>query len=105
MASRTVASSSVWKGVMPTPTLEGTRRTYRRRRPTVRRVGSPPGGCDGSAWKGLALASQQVVPQLHFEAPGPDSWALDAVHFPRPVTRYWTEMHPEPFKRGFSEFT
>jgi rifampicin phosphotransferase len=30
---------------------------------------------------------------------------LDAVHFPRPVTRYWTEMHPEPFKRGFSEFT
>jgi pyruvate,water dikinase len=30
---------------------------------------------------------------------------LDAVHFPRPVTRYWTEMHPEPFRRGFSEFT
>jgi pyruvate,water dikinase len=30
---------------------------------------------------------------------------MDAVHFPRPVTRYWTEMHPEPFKRGFSEFT
>jgi phosphohistidine swiveling domain-containing protein len=27
------------------------------------------------------------------------------VHFPRPVTRYWTELHPEPFKRGFSEFT
>jgi phosphohistidine swiveling domain-containing protein len=30
---------------------------------------------------------------------------MDAVHFPRPVTRYWTEMHPEPFKRGFSDFT
>jgi rifampicin phosphotransferase len=27
------------------------------------------------------------------------------VHFPRPATRYWTEMHPEPFKRGFREFT
>jgi pyruvate,water dikinase len=27
------------------------------------------------------------------------------VHFPRPVTRYWQEMHPEPFRRGFSEFT
>jgi hypothetical protein len=30
---------------------------------------------------------------------------LDAVHFPRPVTRYWAEMHPEPFVRGFREFT
>jgi pyruvate,water dikinase len=27
------------------------------------------------------------------------------VHFPRPVTRYWAEMHPEPFRRGFREFT
>ncbi|HXW35570.1 MAG TPA: PEP-utilizing enzyme, partial [Acidimicrobiales bacterium] len=32
------------------------------------------------------------------------SWALDPVHFPRPVTRYWTEMHPEPFRRGTNEF-
>ena len=51
------------------------------------------------------MASRQVVPELHFEPPGPGSWGLDAVHFPRPVTRYWTEIHPEPFKRGFSEFT
>ncbi|HLY36099.1 MAG TPA: PEP-utilizing enzyme, partial [Candidatus Limnocylindria bacterium] len=29
----------------------------------------------------------------------------DAVHFPRPATRYWMEMHPEPFVRGFREFT
>ena len=35
-----------------------------------------------------------------FEAPGPGTWARDAVHFPRPVTRYWAEMHPEPFHRG-----
>jgi len=26
------------------------------------------------------------------------------VHFPRPVTRYWAEMHPEPFQRGTNEF-
>ena len=30
---------------------------------------------------------------------------IDAVHFPRPATHYWMEMHPEPFRRGFSEFT
>jgi pyruvate,water dikinase len=42
---------------------------------------------------------------LQFEPPGPGSWNLDPVHFPRPVTRYWTEMHPEPFRRGTREFT
>ena len=41
---------------------------------------------------------------LHFEPPGPGSWNLDPVHFPRPVTRYWMEMHPEPFRRGTHEF-
>jgi phosphohistidine swiveling domain-containing protein len=40
-----------------------------------------------------------------FDAPGPGPWELEDVHFPRPVTRYWQEMHPAPFKRGFSEFT
>ena len=29
---------------------------------------------------------------------------MDPVHFPRPVTRYWAEMHPEPFRRGTGEF-
>jgi rifampicin phosphotransferase len=51
------------------------------------------------------LAPQKVATELRFEPPGPGSWGLDAVHFPRPLTRYWTEMHPEPFKRGFSELT
>jgi phosphohistidine swiveling domain-containing protein len=37
---------------------------------------------------------------LRFEPPGPGSWALDPVHFPRPVTRYWAETHPDPFRRG-----
>jgi rifampicin phosphotransferase len=47
----------------------------------------------------------QAGTDLRFEPPGPGSWTLDAVHFPRPATRYWQEMHPEPFVRGFSEFT
>ena len=28
----------------------------------------------------------------------------DPVHFPRPVTRYWTETHPEAFSKGTSDF-
>jgi phosphohistidine swiveling domain-containing protein len=47
----------------------------------------------------------QVETDLRFDAPGPGSWTLDAVHFPRPATLYWQEVHPEPFVRGFSEFT
>ena len=42
--------------------------------------------------------------ELSFEPPGPGPWGLDPVHFPRPVTRYWVEMHPEPFCRGTAEF-
>ena len=44
------------------------------------------------------------TPDLSFEPPGPGTWELDPVHFPRPATRYWIEMHPEPFKRGTHEF-
>jgi rifampicin phosphotransferase len=29
---------------------------------------------------------------------------MDPVHFPRLVTRYWAEMHPQPFGRGVAEF-
>lgn len=49
------------------------------------------------------MAGQDAT-TLHFEPPGPGSWNLDPVHFPRPVTRYWSEMHPEPFRRGTHEF-
>ncbi|MGQ0465703.1 MAG: PEP-utilizing enzyme [Sporichthyaceae bacterium] len=38
------------------------------------------------------------------EPPGPGPWELDPVHFPRPVTGYWAEMHPEPFAAGFGDF-
>lgn len=41
---------------------------------------------------------------LRFEPPGPGTWELDPVHFPRPATRYWIEVHPAAFKRGTSEF-
>ena len=50
------------------------------------------------------MTSVETTTKLHFEAPGPGSWHIDAVHFPRPVTRYWSEMHPEPFTRGVREF-
>ena len=51
------------------------------------------------------MTDGQSATELRFEAPGPGSWELEAVHFPRPVTRYWEEMHPEPFKRGVRDFT
>jgi hypothetical protein len=43
--------------------------------------------------------------ELRFEPPGPGAWELDPVHFPRPVTRYWTEIHPEALRRGVQDFT
>jgi pyruvate,water dikinase len=51
------------------------------------------------------MTSVDVTSELQFDPPGPGSWALDAVHFPRPVTRYWSEMHPDALGRGFREFT
>ena len=47
----------------------------------------------------------QTKQQLTFEPPGPGSWDLDPLHFPRPVTAYWAEMHPEPFSLGFADMT
>lgn len=41
---------------------------------------------------------------LTFTPPGPGPWDLDPVHFPRPVTAYWAEMHPEPFSAGYGDF-
>lgn len=43
--------------------------------------------------------------QPTFEPPGPGSWDLDALHFPRPVTAYWAEMHPEAFSLGYGDMT
>ena len=41
---------------------------------------------------------------LGFEPPGPGSWKQDPVHFPRPMTRYFQETHPAPFKQGTNDF-
>jgi phosphohistidine swiveling domain-containing protein len=51
------------------------------------------------------MSSAETATEVDFEPPGPGPWEIDAVHFPRPVTHYWAEMHPEPFLRGFREFT
>jgi rifampicin phosphotransferase len=51
------------------------------------------------------MSSAATDSHVRLEPPGPGTWTIDAVHFPRPVTRYWAEMHPAPFKRGFQELT
>lgn len=51
------------------------------------------------------MSRDAMVSQLRFRAPGPGTWTIDAVHFPRPVTRYFAELHPAPFARGFQELT
>jgi phosphohistidine swiveling domain-containing protein len=50
------------------------------------------------------MTGSETTAELRFEPPGPGAWALDPVHFPRPVTRYWAETHPEAFKRGTNDF-
>lgn len=41
---------------------------------------------------------------LVFEAPGAGHWEQDPVHFPRPMTRYFQDTHPAPFKQGTNHF-
>jgi rifampicin phosphotransferase len=50
------------------------------------------------------VASVEGATELRFEAPGPGFWELDPVHFPRPMTRYWTETHPAALARGTADF-
>ena len=50
------------------------------------------------------MISAETATAEGFEAPGPGTWEIDDVHFPQPVTRYFAEVHPEPFARGFAEF-
>jgi rifampicin phosphotransferase len=51
------------------------------------------------------MAGSETTDKARFEAPGPGSWSLDPVHFPRPVTAYWTETHPDAFRNGVRDFT
>ena len=50
------------------------------------------------------MTNADMVPELRFEAPSPGYWERDAVHFPRPMTRYWTEVHPAAYARGTGDF-
>lgn len=51
------------------------------------------------------MAPDGTAPDLRFEAPGPGFWTREDVHFPRPLTRYFTETHPAAFMRGFRDFS
>ncbi len=50
------------------------------------------------------MTNSETATELRFDPPGPGLWALDPVHFPRPVTRYWAETHPAAMKRGTNDF-
>src|SRR5262245_30894503 len=50
------------------------------------------------------MSEGAAVSELSFDPPGPGPWYQDPVHFPRPLTRYFTEMHPPAFKAGTHDF-
>jgi hypothetical protein len=50
------------------------------------------------------LTTAEAGSELRFDPPGPGTWEQDPVHFPRALTRYWTETHPAAFARGTAEF-
>ena len=50
------------------------------------------------------MTGSDTTAELRFDPPGPGSWSLDAVHFPRPATRYWAEVHPEAAAHGTRDF-
>ena len=50
----------------------------------------------------MTMADNSI--KLSLDPPGPGSWEQDPVHFPRPVTRYFQEVHPTPFKKGTNDF-
>jgi phosphohistidine swiveling domain-containing protein len=50
------------------------------------------------------MTASHTSTKLHLEPPGPGSWTQDPVHFPRPMTRYFQEIHPAAFKRGTNGF-
>jgi rifampicin phosphotransferase len=50
------------------------------------------------------MTNADTVQELRFEPPAPGYWERDAVHFPRPMTRYWQEVHPAAFALGTGDF-
>lgn len=51
------------------------------------------------------MTGSDSTAELRFDPPGEGTWSLDPVHFPRPATRYWAEVHPEAAGRGTRDFT
>ena len=51
------------------------------------------------------MTSTEAKVGLRFDPPGPGPWEQDSVHFPRAMTRYWTETHPAAFARGTADFS
>ena len=50
------------------------------------------------------MTASDASSELRLEPPGPGTWKQDPVHFPRPLTRYFQEMHPPAFKKGTNDF-
>ncbi|MGH9099348.1 MAG: hypothetical protein ACRDV8_03855, partial [Acidimicrobiales bacterium] len=65
---------------------------------------SPIGGKIAVRKKGGGMSDARAATGAPFRPPGPGTWMLDPVHFPRPVTQYWAETHPEPFGAGTADF-
>ncbi|MDU8913821.1 PEP-utilizing enzyme [Aestuariicoccus sp. MJ-SS9] len=40
---------------------------------------------------------------VEFAAPGPGSWSIDTAHFPRPVSHFQAEIHPQGITEGFTD--
>ncbi len=51
------------------------------------------------------MTTTEETEERQFDPPGPGPWEQDSVHLPRATTRYWTEVHPEAFWRGTSDFS
>jgi phosphohistidine swiveling domain-containing protein len=50
------------------------------------------------------MISSDTPAKLHLDPPGPGTWEQDPVHFPRPMTLYFQEIHPPSFKKGTNDF-
>lgn len=50
------------------------------------------------------MATTTGPAKLNLEPPGPGHWEQDSVHFPRPMSRYFQDIHPPAFKRGTNDF-
>jgi rifampicin phosphotransferase len=50
------------------------------------------------------MTASNTSTKLSLDPPGPGPWEQDPVHFPRPMTRYYQEVHPPSFRKGTNDF-